>query len=264
MSKTFFHNISMSAMPHSIGAYLYALDHEEITWSQEGSWLLLFADHVGIMTVGARTQVYQKWAVFVIPPGYRCRLKRSSEEMSCAFWGRFIPEVSGMPMLAVPGFVQLGEFGPLWNQRLRVALNRAYQMQREMQIVISDLLWSIGVDPGLVRQRTELKAAEQLVEDLLGQRIQVEDLARQVGLSHNQLIRLFREEHGVSPLEYIRQRRQNFACRLLLETSLPVKQVAASVGISDLAQFNRLVKSASGLSPRDLRASIRPANLFRT
>jgi AraC-like DNA-binding protein len=45
---------------------------------------------------------------------------------------------------------------------------------------------------------------------------------------------------------------------------MPVKQVAAEIGITDLSQFNRLVKAAAGLSPRQLRATVKPANLFRT
>ena len=250
-------------MPRDSGAYLYSLEEPEHAWTQEGSWLMLFTDHAGIMTVGARTQVYQPWAVFVVPPGHRCRIARGSPE-GCAFWGRFTPEESGSPMLAVPNYVQLGEIGPYWNSRLRTALNRSYQMRREMRIVVADMLWSIGVDPGVVRQRPALAAAEKLIEEGLGAPLRVSELAERVGISHNQLIRLFQEEHGVSPQEFIRHRRQNHACRLLLQTSLPVKQIADAVGIYDLAQFNRLVKSASGLSPRELRATTRPANLFRT
>ncbi|HEY0868644.1 MAG TPA: AraC family transcriptional regulator [Fimbriimonas sp.] len=254
----------MSEIPRNGGAYIYALDHEEMAWTQEGSWLLLLVDHVGILSVGARTQVYQPWSAFVVPPGYRCRMKQGNETISCAFWARFTPEASGTPMVALPGYVELGDRGRFWFQRAREAMNRSYQMQRETRVVIADILWSIGVDPGQIRHSPTLQAAERFVEENLATSFRVEELAQRVGVSHNQLLRLFQTEHGVGPLEYIRHRRQNHACRLLLETSLPVKQIATEVGISDLAQFNRLVKGASGLSPRELRATIRPANLFRT
>jgi AraC-like DNA-binding protein len=263
MSGSRYHLISMGEMPRQTGSYIYALDHDEIAWTQEESWLLLVADHVGTLSVGPRTQVFQPWACFVVPPGNRCRLQKASEELSCAIWIRFQPEKSGAPMLALPSYTQLGEFGPLWNLRFRTALNRAYQLQRETRVVMADLLWSIGVDPGQVRVNAALEQAEKIVEEGIGGPLRVEELASAVSVSHNQLIRLFQEEHGVSPQEYIRLRRQHRACRLILETQMPLKEVAAAVGITDLGQFSRLVKDASGLSPRELRATTRPANLFR-
>ncbi|HSI73805.1 MAG TPA: AraC family transcriptional regulator [Fimbriimonas sp.] len=264
MEKTLYHLISMAEMPRTSHTYLYDLEDTEHAWTQEGGWLLLVADHVGVLTIGARTHVYQPWAAFVIPPGNRCRMKRAPTAHGCAFWGRFTPEPSGTPMLAVPSFTQLGEMGPLWDRRLRTALNRSYQMMRETRVVISDLLWSIGMDPGLVRQSPALTHAERHIEEHLSETLRVNDLAERVGVSHNQLIRIFQQEHGTGPQEYIRHRRQTYACRLLLETNLPIKQIADRVGIHDLAQFNRLVRAASGLSPRELRATTRPANLFRT
>lgn len=263
MATDRFHLFSMADPLRVTGAYIYALDHDEIVWTQEQDWLLLFPDHVGTFTMGVRTVVFQPWSVFVVPPGHRCRLQRSEEILSCATWIRFQPELQGGPMLAVPAYCQVAEFGPLWDRRFRTALNRSYQMRFETRSVLTDLVWSIGVDPSTVRQNPAMEAAERLVEETLAQGMRVEDLARAVGLSHNQLIRLFHGEHGVTPQEYIRLRRQHHACRLLLQTDWPVKQVAATVGIRDLAQFNRLVRAASGLSPRELRASVRPANVFR-
>jgi AraC-like DNA-binding protein len=265
MANLIHHIISMSEMPTVHGNYLFGLEEPELSWSQESHWLLLVTDHPGIFSVGARTQTYEPWATFVVPPGHRCHLRRSADASSCAFWGRFVPSPSGGPTLAVPSYKQLGEFGPMWFYRLRLGLNRTYQMRGEMRCAVTDLLWTIGVDPGIVRSNPALAEAERIIEDSLGERLRVETLAAQVGVSHNQLTRMFQEEHGVGPLEFLRHRRQNLACRLLLETDTPIKQIAAAVGIADLAQFSRLVKSASGgLSPRELRATTRPANPFRT
>ncbi len=263
MANTIYHLISMAEMPRTSHTYLYSLEDTEHAWTQDVGWLLLLTDHVGTLTVGARTIVYQPFAVFIIPAGTRCRMKKAGPGECCAFWGRFHPATSGAPMVALPSYSQLGEMGPLWNQRLRTALNRSYQMMREVPIVMTDLLWSIGVDPGQVRLSPALAEAEKYIEEHMSQPIRVNELAEFVGVSHNQLIRIFQEEHGVTPLEYIRHRRQTYACRLLLETTLPVKQIADAVGIQDLAQFSRLIKAASTLSPRELRATTRPPNLFR-
>ena len=256
--------ISMAEMPSVHGYYLYSLDEEEVAWTQEAHYLMIVTEYAGVMTIGARTQAFQSWAAFMIPPGYRCTMRRSTEGMTSAFWGRFTPNGTGAPTLALPSYTQLGEFGPFWFLRLRAGLNRSFQMRGEMKCMMTDLIWHVGVDPGQIRLNPALLEAEKLIEDSLHKKLRVEEIAQHLGISHNQLIRLFQDEHGVPPLEFIRHRRQNLACRLLLETDLQVKQIAAAVGISDLAQFNRLVKGASGgLSPRELRSTTRPANLFR-
>ena len=49
--------------------------------------------------------------------------------------------------------------------------------------------------------------------------------------------RLFRERHGVSFTEYLRQLRMRKAARLLSETSHPIQRIAAIVGYRDASRF---------------------------
>lgn len=265
MASPRYHLVSFSEPPKLRGAYIYSLEDAETGWTQESDWLALVLDHAGTFIVGARTQVYAPWSLFVVPPGNRCRLHPApSPDVRCAFWMRFLPAETGVPRVALPAYAELGDMGPLWDRRLRSTLNRAYQMQKETPVVLGDLLWSVAQDPGSVRQSHAVEAAERFVEENLHRPIRVEEVAEHAGVSHNQLIRLFRAEHGVSPLEYIRHRRQHAACRMILETEMPIKEVAAAVGIVDLGQFNRLVQAAAGMSPRRLRATVRPPDLFRS
>ncbi len=53
--------------------------------------------------------------------------------------------------------------------------------------------------------------------------------------------------------EYVLQRRVQEASRLLLNTDLPIKLVAARVGMSDLQYFNKTRRTLCGLSPSRLR-----------
>ncbi|WP_420715734.1 helix-turn-helix transcriptional regulator [Streptomyces sp. SBT349] len=80
-------------------------------------------------------------------------------------------------------------------------------------------------------------------------------VARAAGVSHNHLTRLFRAETGDTVVAHIRRRRMERAGHLLRETTLPVRSVAASVGIGDLQAFNKICRRELGASPRAVRAS---------
>ena len=52
---------------------------------------------------------------------------------------------------------------------------------------------------------------------------------------------------------YIRQRRVERALHLLAHTTLTVKTIAGEVGLPDLHFFNKTIRAAAGLSPREYR-----------
>ena len=75
------------------------------------------------------------------------------------------------------------------------------------------------------------------------------DLATCAGLTPNYLARIFRQRVGMTLPRYVLTRRINLA-RLLLETTdLPVKQVAARVGMPDPHHFNKQFRAQAGTQP---------------
>ncbi|MCX5414330.1 AraC family transcriptional regulator [Streptomyces sp. NBC_00059] len=92
------------------------------------------------------------------------------------------------------------------------------------------------------------------IESHLAERLVVPEVARTAGVSHNQLIRLFRAETGGTVVAYIRRRRMERARHLLRETTLPIQAIAAAVGMDDLQAFNKACRRELGASPRAVRA----------
>ncbi|HVT39250.1 MAG TPA: helix-turn-helix transcriptional regulator, partial [Gemmatimonadaceae bacterium] len=68
------------------------------------------------------------------------------------------------------------------------------------------------------------------------------------------LIRVFRVQSGCSPGEYVQTRRIARACRLLLDTELPLARIALHLGYHDQSHFSRAFKSRVGLAPGAYRA----------
>src|ERR1700752_4584694 len=94
------------------------------------------------------------------------------------------------------------------------------------------------------------------MEEQLHRRLTVTECADAVGLSVTQLTRLFHASTGKTPGAFLHQLRMNRARILLEQTSLPVVEVMAQVGISDRSHFARNFKRAHGLSPRTLRVHL--------
>jgi AraC-like DNA-binding protein len=80
------------------------------------------------------------------------------------------------------------------------------------------------------------------------------DLAAQAGFSPFHFLRLFRRVTGTTPHRYLVGARLRLAARLLLDTSLPVTEIAYSVGFQDLSNFVRTFHRVIGAPPRTFRA----------
>lgn len=87
-----------------------------------------------------------------------------------------------------------------------------------------------------------VNAAVQFIHDHLNRAITIAQLAEHVGYSQKQLTRLFRKELGMTPLQYLHQRRMHAGQLLLSEyPDLTIRQAAAYVGMEP-AYFTRLYK----------------------
>lgn len=71
------------------------------------------------------------------------------------------------------------------------------------------------------------------------------------------ICRLFRDELGISPARCVKLLRLKRAADLLVNTTLSVKEVMASVGINDASHFARDFRSFTGEVPVEYRARIR-------
>jgi AraC family transcriptional regulator, carnitine catabolism transcriptional activator len=94
------------------------------------------------------------------------------------------------------------------------------------------------------------------MERRMSEPLRVVDLAVGVNLSVSRFTLIFRATIGQSPAQYLRRLRLERA-RVLLETTfLSIKEVRASVGISDASHFTRDFAQAYGQSPRMWRQRV--------
>jgi AraC family transcriptional regulator of adaptative response / DNA-3-methyladenine glycosylase II len=78
-------------------------------------------------------------------------------------------------------------------------------------------------------------------------------LSQRLGVSDRHLRRLFAEQLGVSPLQYLQTRKLLTAKQLLADTAMPISQVAWSSGFASLRRFNAAFAGHYGLQPGQMR-----------
>ncbi len=83
--------------------------------------------------------------------------------------------------------------------------------------------------------------------------IDMNELARELGLSYSRFRSLFREHTGTAPHQYVISIRMNKARQLLRHTELSVADIAERVGFSSPYYFCRQFKIKNGCTPKTYR-----------
>jgi AraC-like DNA-binding protein len=89
----------------------------------------------------------------------------------------------------------------------------------------------------------------RMMDALPGNQWSIAQLARRSSVSRDHYSRLFRDEFGISPRDYLSRARLAASLELLRNTALPVKEIAARLGFYDAYHFSRLFKQTHGQSP---------------
>lgn len=84
------------------------------------------------------------------------------------------------------------------------------------------------------------------------QDLSVDYLSKELHCSSSHLTKIFKNKFGVSVYEYIQNVRIEEA-KKLLETDMPISSVLVKVGYNNQRTFNRVFKSAEGVSPSEYR-----------
>jgi AraC-like DNA-binding protein len=107
------------------------------------------------------------------------------------------------------------------------------------------------------RDRRRAVEAALWIDDNSNREVDLEDAARQAGLSPFHFLRLFSAVLGVTPHQYLVRSRLRHAARLLSDDAIAVTDIAYDVGFGDLSNFVRTFHRAAGVSPTKFRQASR-------
>ena len=95
------------------------------------------------------------------------------------------------------------------------------------------------------------------ISENLTEKIPIDTLSRKAYLSRNMFFRMFKEQFGISPLDYINRERIKLAKHLLAENNSTITDVSLRCGFSDANYFVRLFHKIEGITPGMYRMACR-------
>ena len=107
-----------------------------------------------------------------------------------------------------------------------------------------------------VGQVEAAKNAVQYAKKNLSERITVSELAEVACMSESTVYRYFRNEFGMTPLQFLTQERMERAQELLRNSSNNVTDVSAAVGFGSASHFINTFKEHIGQTPKQYQLDV--------
>lgn len=100
---------------------------------------------------------------------------------------------------------------------------------------------------------TRIRVIITYVENHFHEQISLQDIADYVGLGKEYFCRFFKKNMGISFLQYVNEVRISHIYQDLIQTDLPIYEIAENNGFLNQKLFNRMFKSIYGCTPSSAR-----------
>lgn len=152
--------------------------------------------------------------------------------------------------------------------KIRKILGRLWQLYEapsifHMRLCVLDLLYELLDEKNIPNAKSlafytsvqvEIaKKAEQILTANLKQHIPMKQIAGQFGVSETSLKNYFRGVYGKNISDYLRDLRMNMAEKLLVETKLPISEIASQVGYTKQGKFAEVFRQQFQMNPLEYR-----------
>jgi len=197
--------------------------------------------------------------------------------LNFTFENRINGEYSQIPMEDFLNFVSSKETGPYIalkvspKNEIVVLMNRIlkeressepgseflnYLLIMELFVLLSRALkmeWENSIKTKSPKLKELIGIAINFIHNNFERDISLGDIAKFVFLSPSYFTRAFKEETGMSPINYLLKVRIERAKELLADTSLKISDIALNVGFSNQQRFNEMFKKYAGVTPLQYR-----------
>ncbi|MFA5206762.1 MAG: AraC family transcriptional regulator [Lentisphaeria bacterium] len=169
-------------------------------------------------------------------------------------FAHFIPQGGGT--VPIPVMQDLGSRFGRMRQELAAVMGTGQIPPARAAARLWELLWELATSAAVppLAEPPVLTDVRRRIAGQLSEPLYVPVLAREAGIPHLQLLRLFKRHLGCSIARYIRDQRLERARFLLKFYDYPVKEIAAQTGFAgDQHQFNKVFRRVVGCSPTRYR-----------
>lgn len=125
--------------------------------------------------------------------------------------------------------------------RVKLALSKQYELEEDSLISSHNAAQIVDY--------VSLYFQNHFAED-----IDMAALAQRLGFSSPYLAKIFNKYKGCTPIKYLTDLRIHHAKQLLLNTTLPIREIGEKVGYADQFHFSKAFRKAAGVSPSNFRS----------
>ena len=133
--------------------------------------------------------------------------------------------------------------------------------QAYMEILIIRLMRSISLavpmHPHTAAGNRQCSVVRRYIDLHFKEPLTLEQLAQEAHMNKFYLSHAFKEEYGISPINYMLSRRTEESKYLLAETDLSMSQIAQLLGFSSPSYFSQTFRRSQGISPLEYRQRTR-------
>ena len=108
-----------------------------------------------------------------------------------------------------------------------------------------------------IKNEDEISRLGAEMKDFLNTQItskfHIELLCKHISMSESQTIRIFKKDFGTTPYTYVLNKKIELAKKLLIDTNLSLREIAAKLCFSDEYYFSNIFKEKAGCSPSQYR-----------
>jgi AraC-like DNA-binding protein len=111
--------------------------------------------------------------------------------------------------------------------------------------------------PGsIIMHRMSVNKALEYLNEHYGEKISINDMATAANCSVSHFSRIFKEETGIAPSDYIMKVRLDYAKRMLRSDEKTLTQIALDCGFNSSSYFSHCFSRAFNISPSDFKKSL--------
>lgn len=118
---------------------------------------------------------------------------------------------------------------------------------------IAFLAHELDEKKAVVGKSTVIEEANRLMDENIGKETTAHEIAEMLNLGYESFRKLFKEKTGLSPTNFMIQKRINAAKSLLLSQIKSIREIAYELGYSDPFAFSKQFKKVVGKSPEAFR-----------